>query len=147
MPARRVLRQITPWLVLVTVLRGGAGPRPAVAAKAGGRLVYAARQDIDTLDPPITNRAATRKILIQFMDTLVVIDPKDGKVLPGLAESWEVARDGKSYTFKLRRNVKFHDGTPFDAAAVKFTFDRIQEPLGAPGVARAFLGPYDGADV
>src|SRR6266481_8267677 len=147
MSARRVLRQITPWLVLVTVLGGVAVPRPTVAAKAGGRLVFAARQDIDTLDPHITNRAATRKILIQFTDTLTVINPKDGKVLPGLAESWEVARDGKSYTFKLRKNVKFHDGTPFDAAAVKFTFDRIQEPLGAPGVARAFLGPYDGADV
>ena len=116
-------------------------------AKPGGKIMYAARQDIDTLDPHITNRAATRKILIQFTDTLTVINPKDGKVLPGLAESWEVARDGKSYTFKLRKNVKFHDGTPFDAAAVKFTFDRIQEPLGAPGVARAFLGPYDGADV
>ena len=116
-------------------------------AKPGGKIMYAARQDIDTLDPHITNRAATRKILIQFTDTLTVINPKDGKVLPGLAESWEVARDGKSYTFKLRKNVKFHDGTPFDAAAVKFTYDRIQEPLGAPGVARAFLGPYDGADV
>jgi peptide/nickel transport system substrate-binding protein len=121
---------------------------PAFAqAKPGGKIVFAARQDIDTLDPHITNRAATRKILIQFTDTLTVINPKDGKVLPGLAESWEVARDGKSYTLKLRRNVKFHDGTPFDAAAVKLTFDRIQEPLGAPGVARAFLGPYDGADV
>src|SRR2546425_11423338 len=116
-------------------------------AKPGGKIVFAARQDIDTLDPHITNRAATRKILIQFMDTLTVINPKDGKVGPGLAESWDVARDGKSYTFRLRRNVKFHDGTPFDAAAVKFTLDRIQEPLGAPGVARAFLGPYDGADV
>ena len=115
--------------------------------KPGGKIMFAARQDIDTLDPHITNRAATRKILIQFTDTLTVINPKDGKVLPGLAESWEVARDGKSYTFKLRKNVKFHDGTPFDAAAVKFTFDRIQEPLGAPGVARAFLGPYDGADI
>jgi peptide/nickel transport system substrate-binding protein len=116
-------------------------------AKPGGKIVFAARQDIDTLDPHITNRAATRKILIQLTDTLTVINPKDGKVLPGLAESWDVARDGKSYTFKLKRNVKFHDGTPFDAAAVKATFDRIQEPLGAPGVARAFLGPYDGADV
>jgi peptide/nickel transport system substrate-binding protein len=116
-------------------------------AKAGGKIVFAARQDIDTLDPHITNRAATRKILIQFMDTLTVISPKDGKISPGLAESWEVSRDGKSYTFRLRKNVKFHDGTPFDATAVKATFDRIQEPLGAPGVARAFLGPYDGADV
>jgi peptide/nickel transport system substrate-binding protein len=115
--------------------------------KAGGKVVLAARQDIDTLDPHITNRAATRKILIQFTDTLTVINPKDGKVMPGLAESWEVSRDGKSYTFKLRKNVKFHDGTPLDAAAVKATFDRTQEQLGAPGVARAFLGPYEGADV
>src|SRR5256712_11428956 len=147
MPVRRLLRHIIPWLALVTVLGGVAVPRPTVAAKAGGRLVFAARQDIDTLDPHITNRAATRKILIQFMDTLTVINPKDGKIGPGLAESWEVARDGKSYTFKLRKNVKFHDGTPFDGAAVKSTFDRIQEPLCAPGVARAVLGPYDGADV
>ncbi|MGH7267262.1 MAG: ABC transporter substrate-binding protein [Candidatus Rokuibacteriota bacterium] len=116
-------------------------------AKPGGKIVVAARQDIDTLDPHITNRAATRKILIQFTDTLTVIDPKDGRVLPGLAESWDAARDGKSYTFRLRKDVKFHDGTPLDAAAVKFTLDRTQEPLGAPGVARAFLGPYEGADV
>jgi len=137
-----VLRTIAAMgLLLLTPLMAFAQPKP------GGTIMFAARQDIDTLDPHITNRAATRKILIQFTDTLTVINPKDGKVLPGLAESWEVARDGKSYTFKLRKNVKFHDGTPFDAAAVKFTFDRIQEPLGAPGVARAFLGPYDGADV
>src|SRR5262249_32765049 len=114
-------------------------------AKSGGKIVFAARQDIDTLDPHITNRAATRKILIQFPGPLTVINPRDGKIMPGLAESWDVARDGKSYTFHLRKNVKFHDGTPFDAAAVKFTLDRTQEPLGAPGVARAFLGPYDGA--
>src|SRR5207248_5058967 len=134
-------------VVLLLLAPTFAAPLAAFAqAKPGGKIVFAARQDIDTLDPHITNRAATRKILIQFTDTLTVINPKDGKVLPGLAESWEVARDGKSYTFKLRRNVKFHDGTPFDAAAVKFTFDRIQEPLGAPGVARAFLSPYDGAD-
>src|SRR5262249_6291426 len=132
----------------VAILLLLASPLAAYAqAKAGGTVVFAARQDIDTLDPHITNRAATRKILIQFTDTLTVINPRDGKIMPGLAESWDVARDGKSYTFHLRKNVKFHDGTPFDAAAVKFTLDRTQEPLGAPGVARAFLGPYDGADV
>src|SRR6266567_9434940 len=116
-------------------------------AKPGGKIMFAARQDIDTLDPHITNRAATRKILIQFMDTLVVIDPKDGSVKPGLAEKWEIAPDGKTYTFHLRRNVKFHDGTPFDAAAMKFTFDRIQTPLGAPSVARSFIGPYEASEV
>src|SRR5438552_16657716 len=117
MPARRVLRQITPWLVLVTVLGGVAVPRPAVAAKAGGRLVYAARQDIDTLDPPITNRAATRKILIQFMDTLVLIDPKDRSVKPALAEQRAASPDGKTYTVHLRRSVTLHDATPLDAPA------------------------------
>ena len=133
-------------LAAAVVLVNAPGPVEG-QAKAGGKLVFAARQDIDTLDPHITNRAATRKILIQVFDTLTVISPQDGKVVPGLAESWDVSRDGKSYTFRLRKSVKFHDGTPLDAAAVKFTFDRIQEPLGAPGVARAFLGPYEGADV
>src|SRR5262245_42616768 len=140
----RMTRTATVALLLLALI----APATLFAqGKPGGKIVFAARQDIDTLDPHITNRAATRKILIQFTDTLTVINPRDGKVGPGLAESWDVSRDGKSYTFKLRKNVKFHDGTPFDAAAVKATFDRIQEPLGAPGVARAFLGPYDGADV
>jgi peptide/nickel transport system substrate-binding protein len=146
------VRPVLALLLLVGV--GAAVPlllsrQAAVEAqtKAGGKIVFAARQDIDTLDPHITNRAATRKILIQFTDTLTVIRPKDGTLSPGLAESWDVSRDGKSYTFRLRKNVRFHDGTPFDAAAVKFTLDRTQEPLGAPGVARAFLGPYEGADV
>jgi peptide/nickel transport system substrate-binding protein len=148
----RTKLRVGPILALCAVAGAAAlllgHPSPGQAqAKAGGKIVLAARQDIDTLDPHITNRAATRKILIQFMDTLTVISPKDGKVSPGLAESWDVSRDGKTYTLRLRKAVKFHDGTPFDAAAVKFTFDRIQEPLGAPGVARAFLGPYEGADV
>ena len=147
MLTRRSLGRITLWLALVTAVVFLAVPRPSVAAKAGGRLIFAARQDIDTLDPHITNRAATRKILIQVLDTLVVIDPKDGSVKPGLAEKWEVSPDGKTYTFHLRRNVKFHDGTPFDAAAMKFTFDRIQTPLGAPGVARSFIGPYEASEV
>lgn len=150
----RTLVRPAPFLaVLLAVTLAGAAlllarPGPGQAQpRAGGKIVFAARQDIDTLDPHITNRAATRKILIQFTDTLTVINPRDGKVGPGLAESWQVAADGKSYTFRLRRGVKFHDGTPLDAAAVKATLDRIQEPLGAPGVARAFLGPYEGADV
>jgi len=67
-------------LLLLTPLMAFAQPKP------GGTIMFAARQDIDTLDPHITNRAATRKILIQFTDTLTVINPKDGKVLPGLAE-------------------------------------------------------------
>ena len=50
----------------------------------------------------------------------------DLKIVPQLAESWEWAADGKSITFSLRRNVTFHDGTPFDAAAVKFNIERMK---------------------
>ena len=46
---------------------------------------------------------------------------------PGLAESWEVSDDGLTYTFKLKQGVTFHDGTPFNADAVKFTYDRVVE--------------------
>jgi peptide/nickel transport system substrate-binding protein len=139
----RTLTVLLTLAALLPVWTSGVEGQP----RSGGKLIFAARQDIDTLDPHITNRAATRKILLQLMDTLTVVNPEDGKVYPGLAESWDVSKDGRSYTLRLRKNVRFHDGTPLDAAAVKFTFDRTQEPLGAPGVARAFLGPYEGADV
>src|SRR5260370_13665581 len=66
----------------------------------------------------------------------------DGKLVPWLAESWTVARDGRSVTFKLRRDVKFHDGTPFNADAVKFNFDRIVDPKFKAGGSRAPLGRY-----
>jgi peptide/nickel transport system substrate-binding protein len=153
MVTRRALSERILALLLTAILGGMVailvpGPTPAAGQpKPGGKILFAARQDIDTLDPHTTNRAATRKILIQFMETLTVVNPQDGKISPGLAESWDISRDGTTYTFKLRKNVKFHDGTPVDAAAVKFTFDRIQEPLGAAGVARAFLGPYEGSEV
>ena len=61
----------------------------------------------------------------------------DGKLVPWLAESWTRRADGRSVTFKLRRDVKFHDGTPFNAEAVKFNFDRIVDPkFKAGGAAR-----------
>src|SRR5215467_5587675 len=87
----RALSASLPFLAAIALVAAGEGR--AEAAKAGGQLIFAARQDIDTLDPHITNRAATRKILIQFLDTLVVIDPKDGSVKPGLAEKWDVSPD------------------------------------------------------
>jgi ABC-type transport system substrate-binding protein len=65
-----------------------------------------------------------------MFDNLIRRDPRDsGKtIIPDLAHSWEIAKDGKTYTFHLRDGVTFHDGTPFTAEDVKATFDRIRKP-------------------
>ncbi|MGH2403242.1 MAG: ABC transporter substrate-binding protein [bacterium] len=98
------------------------------------------------LDPRVTQSRHEAQVIMQIFDTLVFLDT-DGKLYPALAEKWEHSKDGKSLTFWLRKNVKFHDGTPFNAAAVKFTFDSIQNPaLGSQG-AIDFLGPYASTEV
>src|SRR4029450_2857000 len=51
--------------------------------------------------------------------------PNPPAIVPALAESWEISPDGMQYTFKLKQGVTFHDGTPFNAEAVKFTYDRV----------------------
>lgn len=78
-------------------------------------------------------------------ERLVYLDDA-GTPQPWLAESWSVAADQKSVTFQLRRGVKFHDGTDFDADAVKFHFDSILDARNASPV-RPSLGPMEGVDV
>ena len=59
-----------------------------------------------------------------------ITDPKTlkPKVIPGLAEKWEISKDGRTYTFKLRKNARFSDGTPVLASDVAYTFDRMLDP-------------------
>ena len=83
------------------------------------------------------------------LDGLVAVNPADGSVNPWLAESWEVSPDGLSYTFKLRQDVVFHDGTPFNAAAVKRNFDETVDPAQKPGFGFTAMGSdaYDSTEV
>jgi ABC-type transport system substrate-binding protein len=76
-----------------------------------------------------------------MFDNLIRRDPRDsGKtIIPDLAHSWEIARDGKTYTFHLRQGVRFHDGTEFTAADVKATFDRIARPPSGVSIPRTPL--------
>jgi peptide/nickel transport system substrate-binding protein len=76
------------------------------------------------------NQGAAGQVLWQLYNNLVRWNPVDGvnSIVPDLAESWEKSADGKSYTFKLRQGVKFHDGTPFSSADVVATFERIKSP-------------------
>jgi len=78
-----------------------------------------------SLDPQTVTAVNDFRILINLYDGLVRYKPGSLQVEPALATSWEISKDGKRYTFTLRKGVKFHDGTPFNAAAVKFNFDRM----------------------
>ncbi len=83
--------------------------------------------DPDTLDPVATTTTTVGNMVDYVVETLVRID-RDGNIQPLLAESWEVSEDGLTVTFYLRQGVKFHDGTPFNAEAVKFNIERMLDP-------------------
>ena len=70
----------------------------------------------------------------------------DRKFVGDAAESWQVSPDGLSYTFKLRPNVLFHDGTKVDATAVKFSIDRLMDPATKSGM-RSFYAPVHSIEV
>jgi peptide/nickel transport system substrate-binding protein len=120
--------------------------RPSASQPAkGGTLVHAFRDPINTLDPPVPNSDSLGRLLNSFLDPLVW-QPESGKFFPGLATAWQVTPDATRYTFTLREKVKFQDGTPFNAAAVKATFDRVVDPQ-LKALLIGLLGPYDGTDV
>ncbi len=108
----------------------------AGTAQAGGTLTLAFPSpdagDVRSLDPQVDGATYANTITPALYDSLIIQDPRDSSLQPGLAERWEVSADGKEYTFHLRRNVKFHDGTPLTAAAVKYTFDRSVDPKYRP---------------
>jgi peptide/nickel transport system substrate-binding protein len=116
-----------------------AGPR------AGGELRVAQAIEPDNLDPHSTASRYAGIINRLLFDTLIVADSDGFK--PGLATSWEVGDGGRTYTFRLRQGVRFHDGTAFNAEAVKLNLERVMDPQVISKAARSFLGPFDRAEV
>jgi peptide/nickel transport system substrate-binding protein len=82
--------------------------------------------DLTTVDPQLQGKMIDMNILLQVFDTLLTRD-KDGKVAPNLATEWKPL-DDKTWQFKLRKDVKFHNGEPFNAEAVKFSIERLLDP-------------------
>ncbi|MBR1267709.1 ABC transporter substrate-binding protein [Bradyrhizobium sp. AUGA SZCCT0222] len=97
----------------------------ALVSAEAATLRVGLQDDPDALDPAVSGTYAGRFVFAALCDKLVDISP-DLKIVPQLAEAWEWAPDGKSITFALRKNVTFHDGTAFDAAAVKFNIERMK---------------------
>ena len=98
---------------LALALSGGA---PAIDAQTGGTLVIGLDQEPPTLDPHASPSAVSYQVIASVTQSLLY-KPQDGK-LARVSPSWTTPGDGRAVTFKLRRDVKFHDGTPFNADAV-----------------------------
>jgi peptide/nickel transport system substrate-binding protein len=110
------------WIASGFVLAGlllGIGP-----AGAQTTFVFANQGEPVSLDPAIITDGISNRITRQIYQGLVRYKGATTEVIPALAEKWEVSKDGTVWTFTLRKGVKFHDGNPFDAAAVVWNFDR-----------------------
>jgi peptide/nickel transport system substrate-binding protein len=101
---------------------------PARAAATPGVLVVGLVAEPTSLDPGQLTDINSMKLLGALYDTLVRFKPNSFDLEPSLATAWDRSADGLLYTFKLRSGVKFHDGTDFNADAVKFTYDRLLDP-------------------
>ena len=118
-----MIRSIAALLSCLVLASCGSGKSDAPAAD--NTILYARGDQTDSLDPPSTEWGGSAKIMVNVFETLVSFSDDGIDLVPRLAERWERSEDGKTWTFHLRKGVKFHDGTPFDAAAVVFSLSRL----------------------
>ena len=97
------------------------------APKRGGTLIWGHSETTQNLDMHQTGTASTTRFLANVHETLVKPD-SSYQLVPGLAESFEQSADGMSYTFKLRKDIRFHSGETLTAADVKYSFERVMNP-------------------
>ena len=108
----------------VVAVAASAASAAHLRSDAGGTMVYAGASDPTYLDPAVVSDGESFRVTKQIFEGLVDLKPGTTTVVPKLAKSWSVSKNGKVWTFNLRRGVKFHDGTAFNAAAVCFNFNR-----------------------
>jgi peptide/nickel transport system substrate-binding protein len=121
-------------------------PQPTTPSASGGTVTVGIPSGFDVLDPNVTTFTTVARMTLHMTDPLIW-QTKPGVFIPGLATEWSINADATEYTFKLRNDVTFHDGTPFNAEAVKFTFDRIVNPDTKSQVALALIGPYSATQI
>ncbi|QIX68157.1 ABC transporter substrate-binding protein [Klebsiella variicola] len=109
---------------------------------AGGVLTVALGSDTPIIDPSITAYSVTALVTRNVVDSLVG-QAEDNSFTPWLAERWEIKNNNREYTFHLRKDVTFSDGTKLDAAAVKYNFERILDPKTTSSYSKSLLGPID----
>jgi len=98
-------------------------------AKPGGDIVITYKDDVATLDPAIGYDWQNWSMIKSLFDGLMDYKPGTTELVPDLAESYEISPDGKTFTFKLRPGVKFHNGREMTAEDVKYSIDRVVNPV------------------
>ncbi len=119
-------RHFNAGLAAVTSLAGLRVSR-AMAETPKNALVIGHLAELQTLDPATSITISDFRILANIYDGIVRFKTGTLEIEPCLAKSWTISPDGKVYTFKLRDDVSFHDGSKFDSSALKFNFDRVTD--------------------
>lgn len=131
------MKQILTMCVLLTMavaLGGCQGDKP----QESSQIIVGIPQDLeDSLDPHKAVAAGTKEVLFNVYEGLLKPDP-DGNIYPAVAESYEVSEDGKTYTFTLRKGVKFHDGSTVTAEDVKYSLEKAAGMTGETPLVAAF---------
>jgi len=146
----RARRTRVSTIVLALALSLAAFP---VAAQPAGTLLVGLVAEPVNLDPAQVTDLNSNRVGRRVVETLVTFPDESTQVVPGLAESWTISKDGLQYTFKLKSGVKFHDGTPLNAEAVKFSIERqinTEHPaykLGKYPFANYFFGNVKAVEV
>ncbi len=111
-------------LLVAGAATAGSRSEASPSAAAPTTLIYAGASDPTYLDPALVSDGESFRVTKQIYESLVDFAPGTTRLVPSLATDWDVAKDGRTYTFNLRGGVKFHDGTAFNAAAVCANFNR-----------------------
>ncbi|HEY5893946.1 MAG TPA: ABC transporter substrate-binding protein [Chthoniobacterales bacterium] len=111
------------------------------AGKPGGTLNVVSPRDLSTIDLQRTGGPRNGWYGRILFDCLVYLD-EQGRIQPWLAKSWTVSPDGKTYTFHLRDDVSFSDGTKFNAEAARINLARIRDPATKAAVTTSYIEPY-----
>jgi peptide/nickel transport system substrate-binding protein len=114
--------------------------------KPGGDLVMGLNAEPQTLDPATAVMEQEGVVMRNIYDTVIYVD-HNNNLHPGLATSWQQSADASTFTFKIRTDVTFQDGTPFDAQALKSNFDRFGDPKVGTGAVSTYFADYKGTEI
>lgn len=148
--ARRVFVPLAAGLAVAALAScsAGAGDTAATpAADLAQDITFALKEDPTCVDPQQTSVTTSLIVGRQLTDSLLDQDPETGEIVPWLASEWEVSDDLTSYSFTLRDDVTFSDGTPLTSEVVAANFDAISGLGASASLANGYLAGYAGTDI